>query len=170
MRRALLSPFPALMCLALLSACGYTLRGQEESRATHSALGDGSRTIKFLNVEQPTVQTNLTAIVRSLVRDEINSRSLAVWRDSGTADLGFSVRVDSFRIAAYGQSRSQNLLYTASITLEFLVYDGRTNNVAWRSGVIGYSEQYTNVNEETAVRELLGSVIRRGADRMQQRF
>jgi hypothetical protein len=163
--------FPALCCLALLlSACGYTLRGQEDSTATRSVLGDGSQTLKFLSVEQSTVQTNLTHVIRSQLRDEINARHLAVWQDSGATDLGLVVRVDNFRIWAYGQSRSQNLLYNVSIRIEFLVYDGRTNTVAWRSGLIGYGEQYTNVDEETAIREILSSAIRRGVDRMQRKF
>lgn len=171
MRRALLALLPALVCLALLvSGCGYKLRGQEDSTATHSVLGDGNSTLKFLDVEQPTVQTNLTYAVRSQLRDEINARHLAVWKDSGVADYGLSVRIDYFHIAAYGQSRSQNLLYTASITIEFILSDGRTNTTSWRSGLISYSEQYSNVDEESAIREILQSAIRRGVDRLQQRF
>ena len=171
MRRSLVFLLPALACLALLSsACGYTLRGQKDSTATHSVLGNGSQTLKFLDVEQPTVQINLTYMIRSQLRDEINTRSLAIWKDSGMADLGLSVHVNDFQIWAYGQSRSQNLLYTASISIDFLLYDGRTNTITWRSGPISYSEQYSNVNEEAAIREILQSAIRRGVDRMQQQF
>jgi len=171
MQRSLAPLLPVLACLMLLMcACGYTLRGQENSAATHSVLGNGSQTLKFLNVEQPTIQTNLTYIIRSQLRDEINARSLAIWKDSGVADLGLSVRVDNFHVWAYGQSRSQNLLYTASINIELLLYDGRTNTITWRSGAIAYSEQYANVSEETAIRETLQSAIRRGMDRMQQEF
>ena len=162
---------PAAACLVLaLSACGYRLRGQEDSTARSSVLGAGSRTLKFLTVEHPTVQTGLTYVIRSRLRDEISARRLAVWKDSGTADLGLSVRMDSFRIEAYGQSREQNLLYTASLHIEFLIHDGRTNAVTWRSGLITHSEQYSNVNEETAMHEILQSAIRRGVDRMQRPF
>ena len=162
---------PALVCLAfLVSGCGYAWRGQEDSPATSSVLGGGNQTLKLLDVEQPTIQTNLAYFIRSQLRDEINARSLAVWKDSGQADLGLGVRVDNFRILAYGHSRAHNLLFTATIKIEFLLYDGRTNTVAWRSGPIAYSEQYANVNEETTIREVLQSAIRLGVDRMQQRF
>ena len=171
MRSPLLVLLPILACFVfLVSACGYTLRGQENSTATHSVLGDGSRTLKFLEVEQPTVHTNLTYAIRSQLRDEINARRLAVWKDGGAADFGMTVRVDSFHISAYGQSRERNLLFTASIGMELVIHDGRTNNVAWRSGIISYSERYANVNEEAALREVLQSAISRGVDRLQQQF
>jgi len=171
MRHTPVSLLPVLLCLAfLISACGYTIRGQENNTATHSVLGNGTQTLKFLHVEQPTVQTNLTYAIRSQLRDEINARSLAIWKESGMTDLSLSVRVDNFHSAAYGQSRSQNLLYTASINIEFQLYDGRTNTVIWRSGPILYREQYSNIHEETAIHETLQAAIRRGVDRMQQRF
>lgn len=170
MRRATLSLLALLCAAGLLSACGYTWRGQEGSRATHSVLGDGNGTVKFVEVDHPTIYTNLPYILRSTMRDEITARGLAAWVDSGQTDYGLSVKVDSFKISAYGQSRDENLMFTAEIEIEFIVTDGRTNTQTWSSGRIAYSEYYTNVNEENAVREAAVNAIRRGVDRMQQRF
>lgn len=171
MRNARRLTLATLACLCLvLAACGYTLRGQEGSTATDSVLGDGSKTLKFLAVEQTTIYPNVPYIVRSVLREEINARGMAVWKDSGTADYGISVDVSRFTVYAYGQSRETNLLYTASIYVEFKVYDGRTNTLVWSSGPVAYSENYSNVNEETAIRQVLLAAIRRGVDRMQNRF
>ena len=160
----------ALVCLSLLSACGYTWRGQEGARSTHSVLGNGSSTVKFVEVDHPTVYTALPYSIRAQVRDEITARGLAIWQDSGTADYGLTVRVETFKISAYGQSRMENVQYTAHITVEFIVTDGRTNAQVWTSGVISYSEYYTNVDEESAIRETLQNAVRRGVDRMQRKF
>ncbi len=162
----------ALLLLACLSlfACGYTWRGQEHSRSTDSVLGNGSSTVKFVEVDHPTVYTALPYSVRSQVRDEITARGLAIWKDSGVADYGLTVRVESFKISAYGQSRAENIMFTAQLLLEFIVTDGHTNAQLWTSGPISYSENYTNMDEDTAIQETLQNAVRRGVDRMQRDF
>ncbi|MEG2140549.1 MAG: hypothetical protein RRY20_07160, partial [Bilophila sp.] len=80
------------------------------------------------------------------------------------------VRVPSFQIRSYGQYRNQNLLFTATITIEFIVYDGETNTEIWRSGIITYDENYENANEETAIKEVVHMALRRCMDSLQQRF
>jgi outer membrane lipopolysaccharide assembly protein LptE/RlpB len=157
----------ALVLALGLCACGYTLRGQ---RADPSSAGAPDRSIRLLEVNQPTIYTDLVYILRSQLRDEINARGMAVWKDSGQADFGLILDVVSFTVNAYGQSRSENLLYTAYMSMVFQLVDGQTHQQVWTSGQISYSERYTNVNEEEAVRELAASIIRRGTDRMQMFF
>lgn len=157
------------VCL-LLAGCGYVWRGQEGSLSENSVLGNGSKTLRMKSVEQTTLYPWLTYQIRSLVRDDINARSLAKWVDDGPADYTLTVRVPSFQVRNYGQYRSASELYTATITMEFIVYDGKTNTEVWRSGSIYYSENYENSNEETAIRSILELAVRRCMDALQQRF
>jgi hypothetical protein len=166
MRRLARAFLAALIPALVLGACGYTLRGQ----GGHHAPGTGHRTIRLLEVNQPTIHMDLGYILRSQLRDEINARGLAAWKDSGQADFGLIVDVTSFTVDAYGHSRSENLLYSASMSIVFRLVDGRTNQPAWNSGQIAYSERYENVDEEDVLRELAALIIQRGVDRMQQFF
>ena len=121
-------------------------------------------------MEQSTLYPWLTYQIRSLVRDDINARSLAKWVDDGPADYTLTGRVPSFQIRSYGQYASASQLYTATIRMEFIVYDGKTNTQVWRSGNIYYSEKYENSDEEAAIRSILELAVRRCMDALQQRF
>lgn len=157
------------LCLSL-AGCGYVWRGQEGSLSEHSVLGAGNKTLKIKSVEQTTLYPWLSYRIRSLVRDDINARSLAVWVDDGPADYTLTIRVPSFQVRSYGVYRSRTLLFTATIKMEFIVYDGKTNTEVWRSGVIEYSENYETANEENAMKDIITMVVRRCMDSLQQRF
>ncbi|MFQ9868819.1 MAG: LPS assembly lipoprotein LptE [Bilophila wadsworthia] len=105
-------------------------------------------------MEQTSLYPWLTYQVRSLVRDDINARNLAKWVDDGQADYTLTVRIPSFKVRSYGQYRSASQLYTATISIEFIVYDGKTNTEVWRSGSIFYEENYENANEESAIKSI----------------
>lgn len=160
----------ALLACLMLAGCGYVWRGQEGSLSENSVLGTGDKTLRIKSVDQSTLYPWLTYQIRSLVRDDINARNLAKWVDDGPADYTLTVRVPSFQIRSYGQYRSASELYTATINMEFVVYDGKTNTEVWRSGSIYYSENYENANEETAIRSILELAVRRCMDALQQRF
>ena len=148
----------------------YVWRGQEGSLSENSVLGNGSKTLKIKSVEQTSLYPWLTYQVRSLVRDDINARNLAKWVDDGQADYTLTVRIPSFKVRSYGQYRSASQLYTATISIEFIVYDGKTNTEVWRSGPIYYEENYENANEESAIKSILEMAVRRCMDALQQRF
>ena len=167
--QALALSFVLLLCLGL-AACSYSWRGQEQSTATHSVLGDGSKTLKIREVEHSTLYQWLPYTVRSQVRDEINARKLAAWLDSGPADFELGIRIPRFNISAYGHSRDNNQLFTVSMHLELVVYDGHTNQQVWNSGLVTYSENYQSVNEERAVDEALRMILLRAVDSMQNTF
>lgn len=158
-----------LVCL-MLAGCGYVWRGQEGSLSENSVLGGGDKTLKIKSVEQTTLYPWLTYQIRSRVRDDINARGLAKWVDDGPADYTLTVRVPSFQVRSYGQYGSSTQLYTATINMEFIVYDGKTNTQVWQSGNISYNENYENSDEETAIKSILELAIRRCMDALQQRF
>ncbi len=158
-----------LLC-AFLGGCGYVWRGQEGSLSEDSVLGTGNKTLRLKEVDQTTLYPWLTYKIRSLIRDDINARNLAIWVDEGKADFTLTVRVPSFQVRSYGEYRNQSQLFTATINMELIVYDGGTNTEVWRSGPVSYSDTFENSNEEAAIQEVIFMAVRRCIDRLQQRF
>lgn len=159
-----------LLCTALLGGCSYTWKGQQSAHSSNSVLGDGTKTVRIRDVEHSTLYAWMPYSVRSLLRDEINARRLASWQDSGQADYELSVRIPTFTVQAYGQSRETNQLFTVTMSLELQVFDGHTNEQVWRSGLISYAERYQSVNEERAIDEAIRNIMLRAVDSMQNTF
>lgn len=160
-----------LLCLCLmLTACGYQWQGFH-TPAAYSVLGDGSKTLKIAYVEQSSLYPWVSYTLRSMARDEITMRKLAVWKDDGEADYTLGIRMPSFHISSYSSNREDvTLLYSANIQLELVVYHGTSGAVAWRSGLINYSERYENPTETAAIREVMTQAMYRVMDRLQQEF
>lgn len=158
-----------LLCI-LLSGCGYTLRGQEGSRSEDSVLGNGSKTLKIKEIDQTTLFPWLPYMVRSILRDDITERGLAQWVDEGASDYTLTVKIASFQIRSYGQYQHSSQLFTGTLNMQLILYDGRTNTEVWQSGPLYYSDNFENANEEEAIREILQMTIRRAVDRLQQKF
>ncbi len=155
-----------LLCLVCASCGGYSITSMQPS-----VLGNGNKTLKVKAVDNPTMYTWLPYTLRSTLRDEVNARNLAQWRDSGATDFEIRLIVDSFRVRGDARSAQDvTLLYTATMGLSATVYDGATNTVKWQSGIITYSETYEAANAQEAARELSRELIRRLTDRMRQEF
>lgn len=134
-------------CLMLTGCAGYTL-----SADAPSILGDGSKTIKIKGVENPTFYADLPYIVRSDVRNEVTARNLAVWRDSGPTDYTLQIRITRLTVRRWGGlDEDTRTVFTSTMGMEFIVYDGKTNAVFWRSGVQTYSENINTYEEESAL-------------------
>ncbi len=170
MHRFLLLPF-VLMLLLASAGCGYTWRGQEGNISPNSVLGDGSKTLRIRSVEQTTLYAWIPYIIRSQVRDEISSRGLAKWVDSDSSDFTLGINVLTCSIRSNSDTSSGIAqLSTATIHMVFSVYDGHTNKEVWKSGLIAYSDNFEYEKEETVVKEVVRECVRRGMDRLQQRF
>lgn len=161
------------MCLGLLAGgCGYQMDGfSSSSSRAHSVLGDGSRTIKFDKVEQVTLFPWVQYYLRDVVREEVNLRRLARWKDEGKADYLLTVNMTGFQVRSSISNRYDNtLLSTTTVSIEFIVRNGKTGAVEWKSGPVHYSDKFEVVDEDSAVRDGLAEAVRRGLDRMQQEF
>lgn len=158
-----------LIC-ALLAGCGYVWRGQEGALSDSSILGAGDKTLRIGEIEQSTIYPWIPYMIRSQLRDDINARGLAIWKDSGQTDYTLTVRLPFFQIRSYGEMEHRTLLFSANIAMEFVVLDGHTNTEVWRSGLIYYNENYENMKEEESLKETLKRILRRCVDRLQQRF
>lgn len=158
-----------LLCLILmtaLSGCGYSLTGLQPS-----ILGNGNKTIKFKGVENPTLYLWLPSDIRDLVRDEIGSRCMARWVDTGDADWEIKIIVHRFELSGHGYARSgASLLYDGNMTMSAELYNGKSNTVAWSSGPISKSQVYEVPDEQSAVRELSKDLVYQLVDRMRIEF
>ena len=163
----------AVCCFSLLAGgCGYQMDGFETaSSRAHSVLGDGSRTIKFDKVEQVTLFPWVQYYMRDIVRKEVNLRRLARWKDEGKSDYLLTVNMTGFKVRSSISNRYDNtLLSTTTVSVEFIVRNGKTGAVEWKSGPVSYNDKYEVVDEDSAVREGLKEAVRLGLDRMQQQF
>lgn len=158
-----------LLCLIImtaLSGCGYSLTGLQPS-----ILGNGNKTIKFKGVENPTLYLWLPSDIRNLVRDEIGSRCMARWVDTGDADWEIKIIVHRFELSGHGYARSgASLLYDGSMIMSAEVYNGKSNTVVWSSGPISKSQVYEVADEQSAVRELSKDLVYQLVDRMRIEF
>lgn len=155
-----------LVCLACVSCARYSLTSKQPS-----VMGDGTATLKVQAVDNPTMYTWLPYTLRSALRDEVHTRRLAVWKDSGSTDYEIRLVVHSFQLR--GNVRSQQdvtLLYTGTMELSATLYDAATNTVKWQSPRMSYSNTYEASDAQEAARELSRELLRRIVDRMRSEF
>jgi hypothetical protein len=159
--------FMAAFCL---TACGYGFGMDSESVLV--PLREGARpSLKIKSVDNPTLFPWVSHIIPSEVRDEIAARKLATWVDTGKADYELVIKVDTFTFRSWLTDKDDvTTLYSASMVFEGIVYKSDTNEEVWRSGGIGYSQNYEQVQERVAASELTRELARRLASRMQQTF
>ena len=106
-----------------------------------------------------------------MVRDEIGSRCMARWVDTGDADWEIKVIVHRFELSGHGYSRSgASLLYEGTMIMSAEVYNGKSNTVVWSSGPIAKTQVYEVADEQSAVRELSKDLVYQLVDRMRIEF
>lgn len=161
-----------LICLAAmaLASCGYGF-GADSASVLEPPSPGILPTLKIKSVENPTLYPWLSHIMRTEVRDEIAARDIARWVDSGKADYEITIKVDQFTFRSWlTDSEDVTMLYSASMSLEAIVYRGDSNQEIWRSGRIAYTQSYERVQERTAAADLTRELARRLASAMQHAF
>jgi hypothetical protein len=159
-------PFLAgLLCAATLTGCaGYHLAADAPS-----VFGEGKKTLKVKGVDYPTLQAWLPYRIRSALRDEVTARHLASWVDSGPADFEIQINVISYTSRQWMRSaQDTTMLYTSTMVLEAILYNGSTNREVWRSGRISYSENMEQSLTETDI--TITQIIRQLVDKMRNTF
>lgn len=155
-----------LFCLVLQSCAGYHL-----ASSGTSVMGDGTKTLKVKGVENPTLYTWLPYAIRSRLRDEIGSRYLAKWVDSGSADYEVQINIISFTTREWIRTEvDTSQLYDTSMIIEAILYEGSTNREVWRSGHIGYSDRTEEADEKALSADIITQVMRILADKMRNTF
>lgn len=168
--RRITAPLALLACALVLFGCGYGFGGDGPS-VLAATEGGGLPTIKFKSVESPTLHSWLPHIIRTEIRDEIAGRDLARWVDSGRADYELAITVNNFIFRSWITDKDDDtMLFSASMSLQGTVYKGNSNEVVWRSGMIGYSQSYETVQERVAAADLTRELARRFASAMRQAF
>lgn len=155
-----------VICLVLTGCAGYTLTADSPS-----VLGDGSKTIKIKGVENPTLYTNLPYIVRSDLRDELTARNLARWRDEGPTDYTLQIRITRMTIRSWGEiDEDTTTAFTSNMSMEFIVYDGKSNNIVWRSGVQSYTDTVSTTDESSIIEVSSQRLTEKLLDAMRREF
>ena len=154
-----------LLCAAALTGCaGYQLAADAPN-----IFGEGKKTLKIKGVDYPTLQAWLPYRIRSALRDEITARHLASWVDSGPADFEIQINVLSYTSRQWMRSaQDTTLLYSNTMVLEAIVYNGSTNKEVWRSGRVSYSENLEQSLTEADV--TITQIIRQLVDKMRNTF
>ena len=129
-----------VLCFVGLAACGY-----KPAAFSPSILGDGTKTLKIKEIDNPTLESWVPHSIRTALRDEVNARHLARWVDSGPADYEISIIVLALTQRESIHDRyDQPLLYDNLLRIRAIVYDGATNQEIWRSRDISYSDRVQN--------------------------
>ena len=157
--------FPVLL-LAVAGCGGYQLAADQPS-----IVGDGTKTLKVKGVDHPTLEPELPYALRTSLRNEINARHMARWVDSGPADYEIQIKVISYTTREWMRSEDdKTLLYDSNLSLEAMIYDGKTNKEIWRSGVISYAERLEKPDDNVIAGDIVEQVMRRLADKMRSTF
>lgn len=155
-----------LLYALLLGGCGYHL-----ASSSPSIIGDGSKTLKLKGVESPTLHAWLPNSIRSRLRDEIGARYLAKWVDSGSADYEIQINVLDFSTREWIRTEQDTAqVYSTSLTLEAIIYEGSSNKEIWRSDRISYSEYGEQADEKQASDDIIDQVVRKLGDKMRNSF
>lgn len=173
MKKSLYKKFFTFVSLAFVllfvNACGYTLQGTTVG-TRDSVLGSGEKTIAITKIEQSSLIPWVPYILRTELHTEMNMRRLAKWTDVDKADYTMEVDLRSFETRAFiTGDDDETLLNVVSAQLTVTVYD-KTHTVVWDSGPITYSENYENVREDEAIRDILREIVYIVYDRMQSVF
>ena len=158
-----------LFCATIILFCGCA--GYRLAADSPSILGDGTRTLKIKEVDNPTLEAWLPHSIRSVLRDEIHARHLAQWVDESPADYEMTIKILAYTSREW--LRDENdvaLLFANNLTIEAIVYDGTTNREIWRSGAIAYSDVSETIGAKASAEEIIRQVARRLADKLRNTF
>lgn len=161
-----------ILCLTLtaLAGCGYGF-GTDAPSVMPSLIPGALPTIKVKSVENPTLYPWLPYVIRTELRDELAARRLGQWVDTGRAEYEIAIRVENFLIRSWLlDSDDKTSLYSASMTMEGIIYRGDSNEEVWRSGKIGYSQSYESIQERLVAEDLTRELIRRLLSAMRNAF
>lgn len=154
------------LALVLLAGCGY-----KNTQSGPVALPENTRKLFLEDVENPTLNTDLYARIRSLVRDELTRRGQVQWVPRGEAEALMSVEIRSFTSkASVKDAEDETLRSTASINLQAQIVSAADRSVLWTSGPVGASESFTTGGQEDAERRVILLGVQRLVDRLGQNF
>lgn len=159
-----------LLCI-LLGGCGY---GFTPSGPTvlEPEEGQGAKSIAIGSVENPTLQTWMEPELRNVLRDELASRSSAVWTDTDSADMIMDIVIDRYIISAAVQDkREKTLKFEVALTISAVLKDRKEGTLIWQSGPVRRVEYYLDDNDKAAAEHrVVAMAVRVLVDRMSHSF
>ncbi|MBU1248265.1 MAG: DUF4136 domain-containing protein, partial [Proteobacteria bacterium] len=132
------------------------------------------RTLFIESVENPTTETWLGPLVRSMFRDELTRRGWTNWDSRGNADGLVQITIDKFsRTSTVTDENADTLKFVSSISLSAQITDRDSGEVLWNSGSVSWGGTYYGTNsspETTADTFATDHAIRRLADLLSQGY
>ncbi len=161
--------FIFLLLILSLSACGYRVHGVNTNTST--ILGNRDITISIGEIHQSTLYTWLPYFITNSIRDEIALRNIGKWANQGKGEYSIDVRVASFKVSGLDSVIFEQVaISSASIQIEFTIFNEKSGEIVWKSGNVSYSESYTNPREDTAIEDVIHKAVQATFDRLQNIF
>ncbi|MEW5773717.1 MAG: LPS assembly lipoprotein LptE [Thermodesulfobacteriota bacterium] len=165
-RVRILGALLALACLALAACAGYSPQGRGGL-----VLPEGRRDLCIVEVENPTLRPDLSALLRNLLRDELARRGQVRWTDREHATALVHLAVEDFTSQTLlTGSHEQTLKSSASITVEAWIERRPEGDQIWRSGRVGVSRSFTGNDRADAEARVLEQAAQRLADLLAQSY
>lgn len=159
-----------LLALCALAGCGYKLAGDGQPSVLPGADGGKVANLTIGRVQNPTLDPSLEHRLRSLLREELRSRGLAVWADEKKAQARLDLTIHSLLTrAAVKDERDRTLKSSVELHLSASLQPAGGGSAYWRSGPIATDWSYTG-DESAAKDEVLRQAVRRLADHMTQAY
>lgn len=169
-----------MLCIALLTACGYQLSTQAPI-----TLPQDSTKLFLSKVTNPTTETWLEPMLRTSIRDEFTRRGKVTWvgQEEAQATVNVDVREYSTSDSVKGLD-DVTIKSQARIQMEVTLYSTTTHALIWTSGPIVATESYRGtggkrtatgtIQESSSKREATQNAVdlavRMAADRLAQKF
>lgn len=163
----------AVLCIAILSACGYQLTAQGPI-----VLPENSTKLFLNKVTNPTTETWLEPMLRNSFRDELTRRGNVTWVGPDEAEASVNIDVRKFSTSSSVKGRDDRTIKSsASIQMEVTFISNKTNALIWTSGPVLAAESFraaTSSQFDTGARlaskDAIDLAVRMVADRLSEKF
>ncbi len=156
------------------AGCGYNFAGMVPVR-----LPENVELLNISEVRNPTQEVWLEAYLRSNFRDEISRRAEVAWVDENEAEALVHIQVERLRTSDGLIGIDDRLVRVdVRLDLEIIMFNARTKERIWSSGIVRGTSSYHVAREEIfvpgepgpahrqAVEEAVDDALRRATDRL----
>ncbi len=157
------------LILLTLTACGYQVHNIQGS-PQQSILGNGSSTVSIGAIEQSSLYPWVPHFITTTLKDEMSLRQIAKWESFERSDYLINVNLSSIKIGAFDDSYiNESEISSASVVITLNIHETQSGKSVWNTRV-GYSENYENPREDSAIREVIEEALKIAMDNLQSTF
>ncbi len=160
----------AVLVLALVAASCSGYRAASDREAPLK-LPEEYRDLYLRSVENPTMNPDLEARLRTALRDELTRRARVLWvgREQATAYVDLKVNRFTSQTSLTGAD-DETIKSTASIDLSATIVRRADGSRIWGADHVGYSQSFSGDAKAEAEDAVLDIAVRRLVDRLGQAY